>query len=76
MLKKFNSLGTAISRNEAKMVVGGDGTYELMADLGDAGGDWGCLEFHAQCLPLAGFNNCCNGGSCIHLDSGYKCSFH
>ena len=61
MLKKFNSLGTAISRNEAKMIVGGDITV-LMVDLGD---DAGCGELKANCV--AGIQECCPGYSCISI---------
>ncbi len=37
MLKKFENLGTALSRNESKKVVGGNYTV-LVVDLGEASG--------------------------------------
>ncbi|MBS4042240.1 MAG: hypothetical protein KGZ59_00280 [Chitinophagaceae bacterium] len=34
MLKKFENLGTALSRNESKKIIGGDGYNDLIVDDG------------------------------------------
>ena len=72
MLKRFENLGTALSRNESKKVVGGNYTV-LMVDLGDLAGDEGSCSGSCDVGKTSGTcrtasNNLCycsNGmGSC------------
>lgn len=60
MLKRMESLGTAVSRNEAKMVVGGD-IAPMTLGLGD--GDGVCGNLKSNCIVTG----CCEGYSCISI---------
>ena len=67
MLKKFNSLGTAISRKEAKMIVGGYGIYELQVALIDDSG----ASCTSDCSLGNGKSITCEGvGDCVATGLG------
>ncbi len=52
MNKKFASFGTALSRNEAKMVVGGGRKFDEFED-GEGGGVGSCLNVGTICCSNA-----------------------
>ena len=65
MLKRFENLGTALSRNESKKVMGGDGAYYL-TDAGDGDGacDDNCTTLFAACTTTSGGTGTCNSVNC------------
>ena len=72
MLKKFNSLGTAISRNEAKMVVGGN-IAVLVIDSG--GEETNCdnnCEGSGACTTSSGGSGTCNNVLCVGSNFYFK----